>query len=212
MFFWAPPVPPVSYSAEVAPIFAMHCNSCHGSAGGLSTRSWKELMQGGDLGKLVIPGDPGRSLLRHFIDGSRNAEQRMPIGGAPLSREQIHTIARWIAEGAKEDADTSAPQVRTVPNIRAGKQRLLRIAVTVATQSYLLMTVRDPDTGRPLLSEVASVKSPREANDSAVPGEPLVWNVRTERSWPDILEVELVVKYARRTADPQISVSVENTP
>lgn len=80
MFFWAPPVPPVSYSADVAPIFAMHCNSCHGGAGGLSTRSWKELMQGGHLGKLVIPGDSDRSLLLHFIDGRRGAEQRMPLG------------------------------------------------------------------------------------------------------------------------------------
>ena len=174
MFFWAPPLPPVSYSTEVAPIFAMHCNSCHGNAGGLSTRSWKEVMEGGHLGKVVIPGDPNRSLLLHFIDGRRGAAQRMPVGGAPLSREQIQTIARWIAEGAKEDADTTPQPVRTVPNVRAGKRKVLRITAIVDTQAYLILTVRDPGRGRSLLSEVASIKAPREANDSASPGEPLI--------------------------------------
>jgi hypothetical protein len=186
----------------------MHCNSCHGTAGGLSTRSWKELTEGGHLGKVVVPGDPDRSLLLHFIDGRRGAEQRMPIGGAPLSREQIQTIARWIAEGAAEDVDTTPRHVRTVPNIRAGKQKLLQIRASVDTQAYLILTVRDPSTRRALLTEVASVKTPREVNDSAAPGEPLVWEVRTERSWPELLEVELVVKYAARTADPQLSVNV----
>jgi mono/diheme cytochrome c family protein len=210
MLFWAPPPPPVSYSAEIAPIFAMHCSSCHGTAGGLSTRSWKELMQGGHLGKVVIPGDPDRSLLLHFIDGRRGAEQRMPIGGSPLNRDRIQTIARWIAEGAADDVDTTPRHVRTVPNIRAGKQKLLRIKATVDAQSYLILTVRDPRTGHSLLTEVASVKTPREENDSASPGEPFVWEVRTERSWPEVLAVELVVKYAARNADPQLSIDVEN--
>ena len=209
MPFYAPP-PPISYSAEVAPIFAMHCNSCHGNAGGLSTRSYKELMQGGHLGKIIIPGEPDRSLLLHFIDGRRGAQQRMPIGGAPLSREQIQTISRWIEQGAKEDADTTAPQVRKVSNVRAGKHKLLRINVTVDTQSYLILTVRDPRTGASLMSEVASVKLPREANDLGTPGEPLLWDVRTERSWPKALEIELVVKYASRSADAHLSVDVKN--
>lgn len=212
MLFQAPSPPAVSYSAEVAPVLAMHCNSCHGDAGGLSTRSWKGLMKGGQLGKVVIPGEPNRSLLLHFIDGRRGAGQRMPIGGAPLSREQIQTITRWIAEGATEDADTASRQVRTVPNVRAGKQKLLRIEARVDTQSYLILTIRDPGSGRSLLSEVASVKAPREANDLAVPGEPLIWEVRTERSWPESLEVELVVKYAAGTADPHITVNILKAP
>lgn len=135
----------------------------------------------------------------------------MPIGGAPLSREQIQTITRWIAEGAAEDVDTTARQVRTVPNIRAGKQKLLQIRASVETQAYLILTVRDGSTGRSLLTEVASVKTPREVNDSAAPGEALAWDVRTERSWPEVLEVELVVKYAASTADPQLSVNVRGS-
>jgi hypothetical protein len=167
-------------------------------------------MEGGHLGRVVAPGDPNGSLLLHFIDGRRGAEQRMPIGGAPLSREQIQTIARWIAEGAREDSDTTTCQVRTVPNVRAGPRKLLRISATVATKAYLILTVRDPDTGRPLLSEVASVKLPREVNDAAVPGQPVIWEVRSERSWPDVLAVELVVKYAAMNAEPHLSVDVLN--
>jgi hypothetical protein len=212
MLFWTPPPPPVSYSAEVAPVFAMHCNSCHGSAGGLSTRSWTELMEGGDLGKVVIPGRPDRSLLLQFIDGRRGVEQRMPIGGAPLRSEQIQTITRWIAEGAKEDTDATAGHVRTVPNVGAGRGKLLRITATVDMPSYCIVTLRDPGTGRSLLTEVASVKAPREANDSAVPGQPFVLDVRMERSWPEILQVELVVKYAPSTVNAELSVHVMNGP
>jgi hypothetical protein len=164
------------------------------------------------LGKVVIPGDPDRSLLLHFIDGRRGAAQRMPVGGAPLTREQIQTIARWIAEGAKGDADETAQQIRTVPNVPAGRGKLLRIRATVDTRAYLIMTVRHPGTRRSLLSEVASVKAPREANDSAAPGEPLIWDVRTERSWPKVLEVELVVKYTDVSAAPRLSVDVTKGP
>ena len=109
MLFWAPPPPPVSYSQQVAPILAMHCNTCHGDAGGLSTRSHAELMAGGNLGIVVVPGNAERSLLVHFIDGRRGEAHRMPLGGRPLSREQIDTIRRWIDEGANKDASSCSP-------------------------------------------------------------------------------------------------------
>ena len=101
MLFMPPPPTPVSFSRDIAPIMAMYCNACHGESGGISTRSYKELMLGGDLGTVVIPGDPDRSLLIHFLEGRRGENRRMPKNGRALSPHQIEIIRRWIAEGAR---------------------------------------------------------------------------------------------------------------
>ncbi len=95
---------PVSFHVDVAPLFAMHCNGCHGNAGGLSLRSYAATLKGGNSGKILIAGDAERSLLIHFVDGRRGEAHRMPIGGRPLSARQIENLRRWIDEGAKEDA------------------------------------------------------------------------------------------------------------
>ena len=76
----------VSFGREVAPIFAMHCNGCHGDAGGLSLRSYKDLIKGGNLGVIVVPGNADGSLLIHFLDGRRGEAHRMPKEGRPLGR------------------------------------------------------------------------------------------------------------------------------
>src|SRR5881396_399954 len=96
----------VSYSREVAPIFALHCNSCHGDsgiAGGLVTGTHADLMKAGDA---IVPGDPDRSQVVQFIEGRRGEEHRMPLGKPPLTDRQIRVIRRWIAEGAEADTDT----------------------------------------------------------------------------------------------------------
>src|SRR5436309_14608828 len=79
----------VSYSRDIAPILAMHCNSCHGdsgSAGAVVTRTHADLMKAGDA---IVAGDPDRSQVVQFIEGRRGEEHRMPLGGAPLTAEQI---------------------------------------------------------------------------------------------------------------------------
>ena len=94
----------VSFHHDVAPIFAYHCNSCHGDAGGLNLRTYQSALEGGNKGKLLIAGDPDNSLLIHFTDGRRGPAHRMPLDGPPLSQQQLQTLRRWIAEGAREDA------------------------------------------------------------------------------------------------------------
>ena len=47
---------PVSFHSDVAPIFAMHCNGCHGDAGGLSLRRHSDVLKGGNMGKAIIAG------------------------------------------------------------------------------------------------------------------------------------------------------------
>ena len=177
-------------------MLALHCNSCHGEAGGLSTSSYRELMKGGNMGKVIVAGDPEHSLLLHFIDGRRGEAHRMPLGGRPLAPEQIHTIARWIAEGARDDA-LSLPEYKvTLPRVRIGMP--LRVLSRIDTAAYVVLTVRHPESARPLLTRSGSVKKPRDPGDLGEPGELLSWDVRPERGWPREIDIELTIRYAAR--------------
>ena len=185
----------MSYSRAIAPIFALHCNACHGDAGGLSTRTYPDLMKGGNLGLLVVPGDPERSLLVHFVEGRRGEAHRMPLGGRPLRPEQIAALRRWISEGAQPDAAGTEKFMFTTPRIRTVRGKVLRIACRVNTQAYLTLVVSDARTRAPLHTEVASVKSPPQPGDMGQPGDRLTWDLRAARNWPKWIALELIVQY-----------------
>jgi hypothetical protein len=52
----------------------------------------------------VDPGAPDRSYLVHKIEGrSSIVEERMPLGGEPLSQNEIDAIRTWIENGASEN-------------------------------------------------------------------------------------------------------------
>ncbi len=195
-----PPAPPVSYSRHVAPIFALHCNGCHGDAGGLDLRAYADLMKGGNLGRVVTPGDPERSVLVHFLDGRRGEAQTMPQGGEPLTSDQLETIRRWIAEGARDDATPTRKYTFTVPKVHLARGKALRVYCRVNTESYLILTVHD-SRNRLLLTETASIKSPKEQVDAGQPGDLIWWDVRSGTGWPKWINLELTIEYA--AAEPQ---------
>lgn len=196
MFFAAPPPPPVSFSREIAPIMAMHCNGCHGAASGLSTRSYRELMMGGNLGKSVVPGDSKRSLLLDFLEGRRGERHRMPKDGRPLSAEQIAVIRRWIDQGAKND-NVARKAFRIVRSgVPVDATRVTRVLCRVNTTAYLTVIAKDPSLQTILWKEAASLKSPKEANDAGEPGATLFWDLRAGANWPATIELELIVQYA----------------
>ena len=175
----------VSYNRDIAPILAMHCNSCHGdsgTAGGLVTRTHADLMRAGDA---IVPGDPDRSQVVQFIEGRRGEEHRMPLGGAPLKAEQIALIRRWIAEGAKADAVAPVTRKVSISKIRIGGREPLRIEGFVPVPAYLIMDV--VGGGRILFERRATVKSPHET---------VTWTVWPEKGWPATVAIELSVLYA----------------
>ena len=47
------------------------------------------------------PGDPDNSYIVQKIEGSAAVGGQMPLGGPPLSTEQINLIRQWIAAGAQ---------------------------------------------------------------------------------------------------------------
>ena len=207
MFWLSPPLPPVSYSRDVAPLLDMRCSGCHGDAGGLSTRTHEGLLTGGNLGKAVAPGNPKGSLLLDFVKGLRGEQRRMPLGGAPLTQAEVNLLARWIQEGAKRDAAVAAgPLISRSITLPRGKA--LRIGVTATVAGYLVVRLMDPDSGTVLWTDEGSLKSPRERGDIGEPGKPVTWTIRTGGGWPEMVRVDLLWRHAAGPSPPEISVAV----
>jgi hypothetical protein len=89
-----------TFEKHVRPILKAHCFECHGEQqdleGSLDLRLRRLIAEGGDSGPAIAPGNLDESLLYQRI-----AQGEMPPGKVKLSAEQIDTIGRWIAAGAK---------------------------------------------------------------------------------------------------------------
>lgn len=171
----------ISFHGDVAPILAMHCNTCHGEAGGFSTRSHQDLLKGGNKGKLIEPGNAEASLLVHYIDGRRGRSQTMPLGAEKLRPEQIATIRRWIDEGAR--ADDPRPPAASVSKTLRGQKRF-EIECHAQPGAYLLLKI---SSGKAILFERVAPK--------VVGGEER-WTIHTEPRWPEAVSVTVESHYA----------------
>jgi hypothetical protein len=88
------------FRGRVAPLLRERCLACHNgrkTRGGLNLASRASLLQGGEHGPAVRPGDAAHSLLLRLIAGS---PPRMPKTGPPLTAEQVGDLLRWIDAGA----------------------------------------------------------------------------------------------------------------
>ncbi len=97
---WQPTVAQqkVDFARDIQPIFAASCAGCHGEkkqSGGLRLDS-KAIA----LAKVIKPGNAAASELYRRIAGLGD-QARMPMGGKPLSTEQIALIKTWIEQGAQ---------------------------------------------------------------------------------------------------------------
>ncbi len=89
------------FETKVRPILAEHCFRCHGpekQKGHLRVDSRGSLLQGGELGAAIVPGDAEKSLLIKAIRQT-DPEFKMPPSGK-LNADQINDIARWVGMGA----------------------------------------------------------------------------------------------------------------
>ncbi len=91
------------FEKRVRPVLAGHCYNCHSAdtkpAGGLRVDDRKGLLDGGDTGPAVVPGDPDKSLLLRRVV-HKDPRRRMPKEGEPLDAEQVADLTRWIKDGA----------------------------------------------------------------------------------------------------------------
>lgn len=88
----------VTFAKDVQPLLEQKCVKCHGSAGGLSVKSYASLMEGGKSGAVIVPGDPTNSKLVQLIIAGK-----MPQGAAKLPQNEIDVISAWVMAGAKND-------------------------------------------------------------------------------------------------------------
>jgi mono/diheme cytochrome c family protein len=91
-----------SFATDVLPILQAKCAACHGSIGGWTATSYNSVMTTGAHGPVVIPGDPGSSLLVQKLQGTQTIGSMMPPSGK-LSDAEIQIIINWIKAGALDN-------------------------------------------------------------------------------------------------------------
>lgn len=106
-------------SGDVQPIFTANCtdSGCHG---GTAPQLGQNLTAGQAYASIVnvpssevprlmrvCPGEPDSSYLVHKVQGTQasvgGTGERMPLGGTPLSQDDINLIRAWITAGAQNN-------------------------------------------------------------------------------------------------------------
>ena len=93
----------VSFEEQVLPILEASCTECHDNRSAFSNLrldNAEGIMAGGDLGKVVVPGEPDNSPLVLRVALPEDDLDFMPIEGDPLTDEQIDLMRKWIEQGA----------------------------------------------------------------------------------------------------------------
>src|SRR5438046_1194984 len=88
------------FESKVRPVLEKHCFLCHGGAkvrNNLRLTSRQSLLEGGDHGPAIVPGDPDRSLLIRAVRYTGNFH--MPPKGK-LEDRHIADLVEWVKRGA----------------------------------------------------------------------------------------------------------------
>ena len=91
-----------TYLRQIRPVLQERCVACHGALkqeAGLRLDTVASMLTGGDSGAAVERNSDDTSLLLQRIS-SKDASERMPPEGEPLSQEQVSLIKTWIGAGA----------------------------------------------------------------------------------------------------------------
>jgi len=92
-----PPQISVTWETGIREIFEQQCSECHFStpAGGFSITSYTKVLQGSNLGPIIILGNPDESHLFY----------KMKYGGnhpGYFSKDQTDMVWEWVSNGAPE--------------------------------------------------------------------------------------------------------------
>ena len=94
---------PIDFTRDVQPIFEASCWQCHGAKkqeSGFRLDGLAAALQGGDHGKVILPGQSAESVLIHAVAGLHD-ELKMPKKGDKLTADQVGVLRAWIDQGAK---------------------------------------------------------------------------------------------------------------
>ncbi len=105
------------FEKKVRPVLVSNCYTCHSantnSKGGLRVDDRDGLLQGGNSGPAVVPGNPEESLLLLAVRHDHGAPRMPPK--KQLSAEQLADLTSWIENGA------AWPEVTSAATISLGK-------------------------------------------------------------------------------------------
>jgi mono/diheme cytochrome c family protein len=111
----------LTFEKHIRPILKAYCFNCHGAEkelrGGLDLRLRRLMVQGGESGPAIVPGDAEASYLLQRVRAGE-----MPPSGKPVPESQIKTLAAWIASGAataRPEPEKIGPGVGITPEERA---------------------------------------------------------------------------------------------
>ncbi|MDZ4688523.1 MAG: PSD1 and planctomycete cytochrome C domain-containing protein [Planctomycetaceae bacterium] len=96
-----PPVRKIAFEADVRPILVKACWSCHGSdaqEAGLRLDRKDRALEGGDNGRVIVPGKSAESKLIHLVTGT-DPDKIMPPEGERLSAAEVDVLRAWIDQG-----------------------------------------------------------------------------------------------------------------
>jgi len=99
----------ISFKADVQPILKQYCLECHAAGGqgqeksGLLMSTYESLMKGTRFGAVVKPGDTFTSAMIMLVEGRADSSIKMPHDKAPLPKEKIDLLKKWVEQGAKNN-------------------------------------------------------------------------------------------------------------
>ena len=90
----------IDFESQIRPIFADYCYECHyrKDKGGLRLDTRSSLLQGGESGPAIVPGDAEKSLLIQAVTGVHDDLKMPPKRSLP--REVQRRLVDWINGGA----------------------------------------------------------------------------------------------------------------
>lgn len=104
------------FETRIRPVLAEHCFECHGAdvqENNLRLDSLQHMLDGGDFGRAVVPGEPDRSLMLLAI--RHEDTLRMPPE-SKLPTRAIIDLTRWVESGAPWPDQTAVLRQRRSAN------------------------------------------------------------------------------------------------
>ena len=178
-----------SFEDRVQPLLQARCGGCHNAKvkqGGLSVATRDDLLIGGKTGAVLVPGNAVDSLLLSMVNTGK-----MPLGGQPLSPEEILLLRRWIEAGA----------------LKRGEQVLVRpiaekeiLAPILGAKCFVCHGRREQQAGLDLRTRDSMLKGGK-SGPAIVPGQPdgslLIKRIAAQQMPPPQLQEQ----YCVRTVD-----------
>jgi len=105
------------FENEIRPLLAKSCYDCHGpkkKKNGLRLDNLAYILQGGEAGAAIVPGQPEKSMLMEYVS-YKDSDHEMPPDGK-LPDNQIEALKKWIAMGAPwPEAEVAGAKVMHKP-------------------------------------------------------------------------------------------------